>query len=44
MDYAGRFQREVIAFEAAARQAAGRLEVQGDASLLSGYFDLVPPL
>jgi hypothetical protein len=23
---------------------AGRLEVEGDASLLSGYFVLVPPL
>jgi len=26
------------------RQVAGRLEVQGDASLLNGYFVLVPPL
>jgi MDMPI C-terminal domain len=26
------------------RKVAGRLEVQGDASLLSGYFVLVPPL
>jgi uncharacterized protein (TIGR03083 family) len=26
------------------RKVAGRLEVQGDASMLSGYFVLVPPL